>query len=125
MISGEPSCTLLFMTGVILPFMNSAFDPVIFIIYNAEMSGRISFRMRALICGCCRNQKRGVRFNMEPRASGVRVNVTTERRAGSMCVMKRWEEPDVIEYKDSDVESDSSLESFEYKAKKHKSRRYR
>jgi hypothetical protein len=86
------------------------------------MSVRISLRLRAIFNTCCGKSKSGVRFEV---TAGEDVLVMSERRTGSMCVMRRLEEPDVIEYKDSDVESDSSLESFEYKAKKHKSRRYK
>ena len=117
----------MFITGVILPFMNSAFDPVIFITYNLEMSGRISLRMRAFSGSCCNFRRRrpvNVRFDVDP---GIRTMTVgnNERMRGSMCIMKRWEDPDVIEYKDSGSESDSSLDSFEHNVKKHKSRRYR
>lgn len=124
----KPNCTILFITGVILPFMNSAFDPVIFITYNVEMSGRISLRMRTFSGSCCNFRRRhpvNVRFDVDP---GIRTMTlgNSERARGSMCIMKRWEDPAVIEYKDSSgSESDSSLESFEHYVKKHKSRRYR
>ena len=83
-------------------------------------------RLRAAANTCRRSRKEGgVRFNIEPRLSVMPV--PSGKRAGSMSTspLKRWDEQDVIEYKDSDMESDSSLESFEYQAKKHKSRRYR
>ena len=128
--NGNPSgnshlnCAVFFVTGVILPFTNSAVDPILFVVHNSDIRDNLTASFAS-----ARNSllpaKHGVRF-AEEAASGER---TYEHRPGSASMSlirsRANSQPDVIEYKDSDEESDSSLESFEYRAHKHRSRRYR
>ena len=116
------------MTGVILPFMNSALDPVVLIIYNTRMNKDIRYMTSALrnMTRCIlRRKMTGVIFGME---LNEYVNVREEsprplEKTGSMSTPKN--RTSVIEYKDSDVSSDSSCDSLQYRAYRHKSRRYR
>lgn len=114
-------CTVLFTTGIVLPFVNTAYEPLILIFYNTEITSRVVLLFRAVKTRIRSSTKRRSRVEDQDHVTKPRDN----GRNGSVCLVKWRAQPDVIEYKDDEVESDSSLESFEYRACKHKSRRYR
>lgn len=114
-------CTVLFTTGIVLPFVNTAYEPLILIFYNTEITSRVALLFRAVKTRIRSSTVRRSRVEDQDHVTKPRDN----GRNGSVCLVKWRAQPDVIEYKDDEVESDSSLESFEYRACKHKSRRYR
>jgi len=112
------------MTGVVLPFINSALEPLVFIVYNSVMTHEIVqqvSKLKARAAGLLPGpRKQGVRFAVElhehEQEDGCRPTRVYKSRLSVTAG---------AEFKDSDPESDSSVDSFEYEANRHKSRRYR
>eukprot|EP00116_Pleurobrachia_bachei_P015931 sb/3476193/ len=118
-----------------MPLLNAAVDPIIIGAYNDGITTRVSAMLPSWRFNLLQKLKggggTGVRFgNTVVLHEMDTVGNGGMPRLGSLggAAQKLRNKPDIIEFVDTDVESDSSRESFEYKsssAHHHISRRFR
>ena len=120
-----------------MPLLNAALDPLIIGAYNDGIFARVASLLPRWKSALFRQLKYPGRVRFGDGATQVNQYGTemdalqgNGARLGSLgaAAQKLRDKPDIIEFADTDVESDSSWESFEYKSASvahHISRRFR